>query len=151
MFSVVFMFLRFGFEGAGLLSSPQPGEQSCSERNASKPAFRAGGRRSEKQYSDTKIRGAKLPRSNQKRVKPADEHGRNHSLITADSSKQAFKFASETFAANMIWSRRDESELICLCRISSVNDHCHFSPAVAPSLCAKSKTNSNSTWVFRNS
>jgi hypothetical protein len=34
MFSVVFMFLRFVFEGAGLLSSPQPGEQSGSERNA---------------------------------------------------------------------------------------------------------------------
>jgi len=28
------MFLRFVFEGTGLLSSPQPGEQSCSERNA---------------------------------------------------------------------------------------------------------------------
>jgi len=28
------MFLRFAFEGTGLLSSPQRGEQSCSERNA---------------------------------------------------------------------------------------------------------------------
>jgi hypothetical protein len=28
------MFLRFVFEGTGLLSSPQSGEQSCSERNA---------------------------------------------------------------------------------------------------------------------
>ena len=53
MFSVVFMFLRFAFEGTGLLSSPQRGEQSGSERNAPKPAFRAGGRRSEKQCSDT--------------------------------------------------------------------------------------------------
>ena len=34
MFSVVFMFLRFAFEGTGLLSSPQRGEQSRSERNA---------------------------------------------------------------------------------------------------------------------
>ena len=34
MLSVVFMFLRFAFEGTGLLSSPQRGEQSCSERNA---------------------------------------------------------------------------------------------------------------------
>jgi len=54
MFSVVFMFLRFAFEGTGLLSSPQRGEQSGSERNAPKPAFRAGGRRSGKQCSDTK-------------------------------------------------------------------------------------------------
>jgi hypothetical protein len=48
------MFLRFAFEGTGLLSSPQRGEQSCSERNAPKPAFRAGGQRSGKQCSDTK-------------------------------------------------------------------------------------------------
>jgi len=37
-----------------------PGEQNRSERNALKPAGRAGGRRSRKQCSDTKIRGAKL-------------------------------------------------------------------------------------------
>jgi hypothetical protein len=48
------MFLRFAFEGTGLLSSPQRGEQSRSERNALKPAFRAGGRRSGKQCSDAK-------------------------------------------------------------------------------------------------
>jgi hypothetical protein len=54
------MFLRFVFEGTGLLSSPQRGEQSGSERNALKPAFRAGGRRSMEQCSDTKLRGAKL-------------------------------------------------------------------------------------------
>jgi len=30
----VFIFLRFVFEGTGLLSSPQSGEQSGSERNA---------------------------------------------------------------------------------------------------------------------
>jgi hypothetical protein len=36
------------------------GEQSGSERNALKPAFRAVGRRSKKQCSDTNIRGAKL-------------------------------------------------------------------------------------------
>ena len=60
MFSVVFMFLRFVFEGAGLLSSPHAGRANRSERNALKPAGRAGGRRSRKQCSDTKIRGAKL-------------------------------------------------------------------------------------------
>ena len=36
------------------------GEQNRSERNALKPAGHAGGRRSRKQCSDTKIRGAKL-------------------------------------------------------------------------------------------
>jgi len=37
-----------------------PGEQNRSERNAFEPAGRADGRRSRKQCSDTKIRGAKL-------------------------------------------------------------------------------------------
>jgi len=42
------MFLRFVFEGTGLLSSPQPGEQSCSERNALSliSALAGGGARS---------------------------------------------------------------------------------------------------------
>ena len=43
MFSVVFMFLRFVFEGTGLLSSPQRGEQSGSERNASSLHFALAG------------------------------------------------------------------------------------------------------------
>jgi hypothetical protein len=48
MISVVFMFLRFVFEGTGLLSSPQRGEQSCSERNALSliPALAGGEARS---------------------------------------------------------------------------------------------------------
>ena len=37
-----------------------PGDQNRSERNAFEPAGRADGRRSRKQCSDTKIRGAKL-------------------------------------------------------------------------------------------
>jgi hypothetical protein len=42
------MFLRFAFEGTGLLSSPQSGEQSCSERNAPSllSALAGGGARS---------------------------------------------------------------------------------------------------------
>jgi hypothetical protein len=42
-FSVVFMFLRFVFEGTELLSSPQRGEQSGSERNAPSLLFALAG------------------------------------------------------------------------------------------------------------
>jgi len=37
------MFLRFVFEGTGLLSSPQRGEQSGSERNAPSLLFALAG------------------------------------------------------------------------------------------------------------
>ena len=64
----------FRFEGTGLLSSPHPGEQSCSERNApSLLAALAGGGAKAMQCHDI-FRGAKLRRSNQKRGQQASEH-----------------------------------------------------------------------------
>jgi hypothetical protein len=70
------MFLRFVFEGTGLLSSPQRGEQSGSERNAPSLLFAlAGGGAGSNAV--THFCGAKLRRSNQRRGKQADEHGEN--------------------------------------------------------------------------
>jgi hypothetical protein len=54
------MFLRFFLKERDCSLRLTPGEQNRSERNTLKPAGRAGGRRSRKQCSDTKIRGAKL-------------------------------------------------------------------------------------------
>jgi len=69
--------LRFVFEGTGLLSSPQPGEQSCYERNAPSLISALAGSGARSNAVTRTFRGAKLPRSNQKRGKQADEHDRN--------------------------------------------------------------------------
>jgi len=68
------MFLRFGLKRTGLLSSPHRGEQSRSEGNApSLLAALSGGGAEAMQCHDI-FRGAKLPRSNQKRGQQASEH-----------------------------------------------------------------------------
>jgi hypothetical protein len=88
MFSVVFMFFAFRFEGTGLLSSPHRGEQSCSERNApSLLATLAGGGATAMQCHDL-FRGAKLPRSNQKRDQQASEHDINQYRKDGQSSHE---------------------------------------------------------------
>jgi hypothetical protein len=74
------MFLRFVFEGTGLLSSPQRGEQFGSERNALSLISALAGGGAGSNAVTRRFRGAKLPRSNQKRGKQADEHGRNQRL-----------------------------------------------------------------------
>jgi len=53
MFSGVFMFLSFVFEGTGLLSSPRRGRAIRFRTKGTEPDFRAGGRRSAEQCSDT--------------------------------------------------------------------------------------------------
>jgi hypothetical protein len=47
------MFLPFVFEGTGLLSSPRRGRAILFRTKCTEPAFRAGGRRSKEQCSDT--------------------------------------------------------------------------------------------------
>ena len=75
-------------EGTGLLSSPHRGEQSRSERNApSLLAVLAGGGATAMQCHDI-FRGAKLPRSNQKRGQQASEHDLNQRRTDEQSSHQ---------------------------------------------------------------
>ena len=78
----------FRFEGTGLLSSPHRGEQSRSERNApSLLAALAGGGATAMQCHDI-FRGAKLPRSNQKRGQQASEHDINQRRTDEQSSHE---------------------------------------------------------------
>jgi len=101
------MFLRFVFEGTGLLSSPQRGEQSGSERNAPKPAFRAGGRRSGKQCSDTKdfvarncraaTRSAESRRMNTTEINAANL---NNAVLVSRPAIQPEQESSDPFQAN---------------------------------------------------
>ena len=75
-------------EGTGLLSSPHRGEQSRSERNApSLLAALAGGGATAMQCHDI-FRGAKLPRSNQKRGQQAIEHDINQRRTDEQSSHE---------------------------------------------------------------
>ena len=75
-------------EGTGLLSSPHRGEQSRSERNApSLLAVLAGGGATAMQCHEI-FRGAKLPRSNQKRGQQASEHDINQRQTDEQSSHE---------------------------------------------------------------
>jgi len=75
-------------EGTGLLSSPHRGEQSRSERNApSRLVALAGGGATAMQCHDI-FRGAKLPRSNQKRGQQASEHDINQRRTDEQSSPE---------------------------------------------------------------
>ncbi len=85
-------------EGTGLLSSPHRGEQSRSERNApSLLVALAGGGATAMQCHDI-FRGAKLPRSNQKRGQQASEHDRNHqyNAATVERHRQAIQISTPT-------------------------------------------------------
>jgi len=75
-------------EGTELLFSPHRGEQSRSERNApSLLTALAGGGATAMQCHDI-FRGAKLPRSNQKRGQQASEHDINQRRTDEQSSHE---------------------------------------------------------------
>ena len=78
MFSVVFMFLRFVFEGTGLLSSPRRRESNPvpNETHSSLLFALAGGGAGSNAVTRI-ISWREIARSNQKRGKQADEHGGN--------------------------------------------------------------------------